>query len=146
MCVRKQSRYGLVIVKESKLRDCKARPGIERTRLWPKNTVMVKEKNLGSSHLRLLSLRDSSRLRPRSPFSFIPTFDGSEKRTSRTVGLEPFPNLKKEKIPPFTVCEGNDWGRCGRCVSTRELRLRSTCPCVGRPPFPRKVVAARGAV
>jgi hypothetical protein len=25
-----------VITKESKTRDCKARPGIERTRMWPK--------------------------------------------------------------------------------------------------------------
>jgi len=77
--------------------------------MWPKNTARPKEKNLGSTHLRLLSLRGSSRVRPRcSPSSFIPAFGGSEKRTSRTIGLELFPNLKKEKIPPFTVCGGND--------------------------------------
>jgi hypothetical protein len=108
---------------------------------------MAKERNLGSTHLRLLSLRGSSRARPRcSPFSFTPAFGGSKKRTSRTTGLEPFPNLRKENIPPFTVCGGNDWGRCGRCVSTGELRLRSTCPCPGRPAFLREVAAVGGAV
>ena len=91
-----------------KPRECKARQGIQRTSVWPKNTANAEEKNLGSTHLRLLSLRGSC-ARPRcSPISLIPTFDGSKKRTSRTVGLEPFPNLKKEKIPPFTVCGGKD--------------------------------------
>src|SRR6266852_5059101 len=97
----------LVIIKEPKPRDYKARPGIERTRVWPKKHSYGEEIDL-VTHLRLLSLRGSSRVRPRSLFSFIPTFGGSKKRTSRTVGLEPFPNLKKENIPPFTVCGGND--------------------------------------
>jgi len=74
-----------------------------RAHLWQKSD------NLGSAHLRLLSLRGSSRACTRCcPFSLIPDLGRSVTRTSRTTGLVPFPNLNIENMPPFTACGGND--------------------------------------
>jgi len=120
------------------LPDCNAR-GTDTYCAAKHRNGRKKKRVLVSAHLRLLSLRGSSRVRTRTcPFSPIPkAFGGSVTRTSRTVGgLDPFPNLKKENTPRFTVCDdGIDWGRSGRDIFADVARLRSTCPC--RPPFGR---------
>jgi len=108
-----------------------------------KNVPNVKDEReyIWYVHLRLLSLRGSSRVRTRSScFSLIPRFVGSVTRTSRTVGLDPLPNPRNASTPRFSVSDGAGaragWGRD---ITPDTVRLRSTAPC--RPPFAREDTA-----